>query len=552
MAEKLWGGRFQRPAAAAFERFSESFSYDRRLAAAELRGSLAWAGVLHRYGVLSAEEHNQLSAALRALLAEVRRNGLPAAAMAEMTPAAPAGNVSPGGPKASAMGSEAAVAIEDVHTWVFQEVERRAGAAARKLQTARSRNEQVSLDLRLYLLDERPRLFSAFAAALESLAGFAEAHAGALIPGYTHLQRAQPVSLGHWALAHAEMLLRDTERLADAYKRIDVLPLGSGALAGSTLPLNREALARHLGFSGVSRNSLDAVADRDFCAEFVFVLALAGVHLSRLAEDYILYSSSEFGFFIPGDEYATGSSLMPQKKNPDAMELVRGRSARQIGRLTQLLTLLKGLPLSYNRDLQEDKEAVFEALDTAAASLHIAAGVIATTEVNRTRAAAAAGDPALLATDLADLLVAAGVPFRSAHEAVGRIVSECAATDTDFRQLPAARLQALVDDAAGANLKSRSPGSASPTAGSAKSKSRTAAKLPAAKRPATMSPAAPPAAEPGTAAPLDIEKIRGLSASASVNRRDVIGGTAIARVNERAVEIRAAATALRRQYPAPE
>lgn len=394
MPEKLWGGRFRQPPDPAFEHFSQSFRFDRRLAAADARGTRAHAGVLARAGVLTAAEVDAVVSACLAL-------------EAEFTQAPP-----PDDP-----------VVEDVHTYVLQRIEGSAGTVARKLQTGRSRNEQVSLDLRLYLRDQRPALEATMDHVLLALADFAETHADVVIPGYTHLQRAQPVSLGHHALAYAEMLLRDRSRLADCFARMDECPLGSGALAGSPYG-GREHAARELGFARLTQNSLDAVSDRDFACEFLFTLALLGVHLSRFAEDWILYSSSEFGFLVPGDAFATGSSLMPQKRNPDALELIRGRAARPLARLQQLLLLLKGLPLAYNRDLQEDKEPVFDALDSALAVLDIARGVVTTTEVNRERCAAAAADPALLATDLADQLVAQGVPFHEAHHRVGAAFNE--------------------------------------------------------------------------------------------------------------------------------
>ncbi|HZT74940.1 MAG TPA: argininosuccinate lyase [Terriglobales bacterium] len=454
--EKLWGGRFTQPAAAEFERFSESFSFDRRLLRAEIRGSRAYARALERAGVLAAGEAAALAAALDRLEQEA------------------------GG--ASGAAEAGAVAPEDVHTFVAQRLEQLAGPAARKLQTGRSRNEQVALDLRLYLLDRRGELEGALAGYVAALARFAAEHAEVLIPGYTHLQRAQPVSLGHHALAYAEMLLRDAGRLADAYRRLAVLPLGSGALAGTPLAVDRAALAAELGMSAASQNSLDAVSDRDFAAELLFALALAGVHLSRWAEDWIFYSSAECGWLALGDQFASGSSLMPQKKNPDALELIRGKAARQIGSLLQLLTLLKSLPLAYNRDLQEDKEPVFDALDTAIASLRVAAGVVATTAVRRERAAAAAADPALLATDLADLLVEAGVAFRDAHELVGQLIARTVDQGRDFRQLTDDELRAWA-----------------------------------------------PQIEPA--------RVRDLSAAASVARRAALGGTAPAQVRAQAARV---------------
>ena len=397
MPDKLWGGRFRQPPDAAFERFSQSFAFDRRLAAADARGTRAHAGVLARAGVLTAAELEAVRAACAAMEAEFA--AVPPADQPE---------------------------IEDVHTYILQRIEAAAGPVARKLQTGRSRNEQIALDLRLYLRDQRPALAAGLDCLLLALTDFADAQADVAIPGYTHLQRAQPVSLGHHALAYAEMLLRDRGRLADLYARMDECPLGSGALAGTPYA-GREEAARELGFARLTQNSLDAVSDRDFACEFLFALALLGVHLSRFAEDWILYSSAEFGFLVPGDAFATGSSLMPQKRNPDALELIRGRAARPLARLQQLLLLLKNLPLAYNRDLQEDKEPVFDALDSTLASLAIAAGVVATTAVNRERCAAAAGDPALLATDRADQLVAQGVPFHDAHQQVGAAFTDAAA-----------------------------------------------------------------------------------------------------------------------------
>ncbi|HXR96217.1 MAG TPA: argininosuccinate lyase [Terriglobales bacterium] len=407
---KLWGGRFEQPADRDFELFSASFDFDRRLAQADVRGSRVHAEGLHRAGVLDDGEAASLAWAFDQLEAEF------------------------------AEPPEAQPDVEDVHTYVFERLASMAGAAARKLQTGRSRNEQVALDLKLFLRDAHAALQQALGSLVAALAGFADEHAAVLIPGYTHMQRAQPISLGHHALAYAEMLLRDASRLSDASRRLDACPLGSGALAGSPWPMDREAAARALGFSAITENSLDATSDRDFAIETVFALSLMAVHLSRFAEDWILYASSEFGWLIPGDAFSTGSSLMPQKKNPDALELIRGKSARQIGHLTQMLVLLKGLPLAYNRDLQEDKESLFDALDTGLACLRIAQGVVATTRVDAARAAAAAADPALLATDLADLLVANGVPFHDAHGTVGAIITAAQQEGRDFRSFSAEEL----------------------------------------------------------------------------------------------------------------
>lgn len=412
---KLWGGRFREPMAPEFERFSASFAVDRRLAWAEAMGTRAHVQGLARAGVLRADEAAALTAACEQLAAEF------------------AGALPP-----------CQDDIEDVHTYLAQRLAAVAPEAAAKLQTGRSRNEQVALDLRLWLRSQRAPLVHALAALLAALAAFAAEQADVVIPGYTHLQRAQPVSLGHHTLAYAEMLQRDHGRLADAFARLEAAcPLGSGALAGTPYACERDMQAHELGFTGVSQNSLDAVADRDFAIEIVFALALLGVHLSRWAEDWILYSSAEFGWLRLGDAYSTGSSLMPQKKNPDALELIRGKSARSLANLQQLLVLLKSLPLAYNRDLQEDKEPVFDAVDAALAVLAMATGVVQTTTVNASAAQSAVQDPALLATDLADLLVLAGTPFHQAHQAVGRIIAAAQEQERDFRDFSEAELAAI-------------------------------------------------------------------------------------------------------------
>lgn len=316
------------------------------------------------------------------------------------------------------------------------------GAAGGKLHTARSRNDQVALDLRLWLRAETAALLGALRGLQSSLLGLAERGADAIMPGYTHLQRAQPVPAAHHVLAYIEMLERDAGRLADAARRADVMPLGSGAIAGSTIPLDRAAIAAALGFPEVSQNSMDAVSDRDFACEFLAACAICGMHLSRLCEDTVLWASSEFGFLHLSDAHTTGSSLMPQKKNPDIAELARGRTGRLYGNLLSLLTTLKGLPLAYNRDMQEDKEPVFDSADTLGASLDILAEMFAAAEWDKARMAAAAGDVLLVATDWADYLVRRGLPFREAHEVVGRLVGLAAERGVTLRDLSAADLQA--------------------------------------------------------------------------------------------------------------
>jgi argininosuccinate lyase len=328
--------------------------------------------------------------------------------------------------------------LEDVHMNIEAELTKRIGAAGAKLHTARSRNDQVALDFRLWLRDACEQLRAGIRSLQVSLVGLAERHREAIIPGYTHLQRAQPVFFAHHLLAYVEMLDRDSSRLADTSTRMDACPLGSGAIAGSTILLNREAVASELGFSKVTTNSMDAVADRDFACEVLAGIAILGMHISRLSEDVILWASAEFGFIELSDRHTTGSSLMPQKKNPDIAELARGRTGRLYGNLMCLLTVMKGLPLTYNRDMQEDKEAVFDSVKSASETLAIFAEMFDAASLREDRALAAASDPLLLATDLADRLVEGGVPFRQAHEIVGGLVAVAQETKTPLHKLDAA------------------------------------------------------------------------------------------------------------------
>jgi argininosuccinate lyase len=391
--KNLWGGRFTGETDRGFAEFNRSFGFDRRLFAVDVRASIAHCDGLASAGVLTGAESNQIKAALGAILDR--------------------------GADASYFDDPSS---EDVHSFVEARLVEMIGDAGRKLHTGRSRNDQVATDLRLWLRDEIDRTALALRSAQAALLDLAEAHPEAVIPGYTHLQRAQPVLFAHWCLAYFEMLARDRERLADARKRVNVLPLGAAALAGTSYPIDREAVARALGFDGVSRNSLDAVSDRDFTIEFASAASLVMMHLSRLAEDIILYSTTEFGLFELSDAVATGSSLMPQKKNPDSMELVRGKTGRVFGYLAALLTTMKGLPLAYNKDMQEDKEAVFDTVDTVNASVAVTATVLRNLRLNEARAREAASRGYLNATELADYLVRRGMPFREAHETVGRIV----------------------------------------------------------------------------------------------------------------------------------
>jgi argininosuccinate lyase len=326
---------------------------------------------------------------------------------------------------------------------IEKELTRRIGDSGGKLHTARSRNDQVATDLRLYLKDEILSLQSGIRTLQGALVGLAEAYADVLIPGYTHLQRAQPILLAHHLLAYVEMLERDYGRVHDTAMRMDELPLGSGALAASTLPLDREAIARELGFARVTQNSLDAVSDRDFALELLSALAILGMHLSRLSEDVVLWTTTEFGFAKLSDRHSTGSSLMPQKKNPDIAELTRGKTGRLYGNLFTLLTVLKGLPMAYNRDLQEDKEAVFDSVDTAKMALSVMAEMMSALTINSGASTASASDPSLLATDLADELVRLDVPFRRAHDLVGRLAADSAKTGVPLDRLPESLIREL-------------------------------------------------------------------------------------------------------------
>lgn len=404
----LWGGRFTGKADERFAEFNRSFGFDRRLLEVDVRASIAHCEALRHAGVLSDDEAARIKNGLQAILDRA----------------------------ATDAGYLDETASEDVHSFVEARLVQLIGEAGRKLHTGRSRNDQVATDLRLWLRGEIDRLRERVRAAQGALLDLAEAHATAVLPGYTHLQRAQPVLLAHWCLAYFEMLGRDGERLTEARRRVNVLPLGSAALAGTSYPIERERVARELGFERVSRNSLDAVSDRDFCVEFASVASLIMLHLSRLAEDIIIYATAEFGFFELSDAVATGSSLMPQKKNPDSMELVRGKAGRVFGHLAGLLATLKGLPLAYNKDMQEDKEAVFDTVDTTAAALEVTTTVLGNLRVREDRAREAAARGYMNATELADYLARKGTPFREAHDTVGRIVLHAIERGVELDALP--------------------------------------------------------------------------------------------------------------------
>ena len=388
---KLWGGRFESGPSEVFERFSGSLNFDRRLMDADIRGSQAFARALERVGILTAEERARIVTALDEIRTE------------------------PVDPNA---------ADEDIHTYVIRKLKERAGPVADKIHTGRSRNEQVSLDTRLWLREECDRVRALLGGVMGALLDLAGRSPDAVIPGYTHLRRAQAVLWPHYLLAYFEMFARDAERFSQARTRANVLPLGSGALAGSGFPFDREAMAQDLGFAEVTRNSMDVAADRDFVLDFVYAASMAMIHLSRLAEDWILYSSEEFGWLELADAVTSGSSLMPQKKNPDSLELIRGKSGRVMGCLTSLMMTMKGLPMTYNRDMQEDKVPLFEAADELAGSLEMARVVIQSVKLNPTVPAAAAEESWVVATDLAEALARAGLPFHQAHQLAGRFVLE--------------------------------------------------------------------------------------------------------------------------------
>jgi argininosuccinate lyase len=392
---KLWGGRFEKGPSEIFERFSGSLDFDRRLIGADIRGSQAFARALEQAGILTAEERARIVEALDQIREE--------AAEPEFFEGA---------------------TDEDVHTLVIRKLKEHAGAAADKIHTGRSRNEQVSLDIRLWLRDACDRARSALAGLMQALVDMAGRYPDAVIPGYTHTRRAQAVLWPHYLLAYFEMFARDWERFGEARRRSNVMPLGSGALAGSGFPFDREAMARDLGFEALTANSMDVSADRDFALDFLYAASVAMLHLSRLAEDWILSSGEEYGWLELGDEVTSGSSLMPQKKNPDSLELIRGKSGRVFGALHALMVTMKGLPLTYNRDMQEDKEPLFDAATQVTGSLEMARAVVESARLNPERPLAAAAESWIVATDLAEALARAGTPFHQAHQLVGRLVLE--------------------------------------------------------------------------------------------------------------------------------
>lgn len=402
----MWTGRFSQPTADLVLKYGESVSYDWKLYEHDIAGSTAHARAQLKAGMLTQEEFDAIANGLQTILADIK-----------------AGNFS------------WSMKLEDVHMNIESELTRRIGAPGAKLHTARSRNDQVATDTRLYCRAQIDITLDLLRDMQRALVQKAAQYAEVRIPGYTHLQRAQPVTIGHHLLAYVEMLDRDAERLVDCRRRVNISPLGSGAIAGSTINLDREAIAAELGFDRVSENSMDAIADRDYIMETLFNLSLIGTHLSRLSEDLVLWSSAEFGYCTLSDAHTTGSSLMPQKKNPDVCELTRGKSGRLYGNLVTVMVAVKGLPLTYNRDLQEDKEPLFDSFETVSLALKVNAEMVAAMRINPDRCAAAVNDPLLLATDLADYLVRRGVPFRKAHELVGKAVAVSVGTGTPLNQL---------------------------------------------------------------------------------------------------------------------
>jgi argininosuccinate lyase len=405
-------GRLNKPAADIAQRYTESVSLDRRLYRHDIAGSIALAAALARAGVLTTDERQQIEKGLRAIEKEIQSGKF-----------------------------EWDASLEDVHMNIEAALTKRIGATGGKLHTARSRNDQIALDLRLYVKAEIAEVSGRLRRLQTSLLDVAERHVDVLMPGYTHLQRAQPITFSHYLLGQMEAFERDANRLGDCLTRTDVLPLGSGALAGSTIVLDRERIARDLRFSSVSQNSVDAVGDRDFVCEFLFYLAMLGLHLSRLSEDLIIWSTIEFGFLEFSDSFSTHSSLMPQKKNPDMAELTRGKTGRLYGNLMSILTTMKALPSSYNRDIQEDKKALFDSVDTTKTALEVFAAMLPELKINRERMENAARDPNLLATDLAEYLVKKGTPFREAHQIVGELVVHSITKSVPLDQIDIAEMK---------------------------------------------------------------------------------------------------------------
>lgn len=409
---KLWGGRFNKETDALVEEFTASIFFDHRLAEEDVRGSMAHCKMLAACGIIAQEEAEAMLAGLGEIIDEIKRGEM------EFSPS-----------------------LEDIHMHVEKRLIEKIGPVGGKLHTGRSRNDQVALDMHMFVKKEILATASLLVNLQEAIIATAKANMDTVMPGYTHLQRAQPVLFAHHLMAYFWMLQRDRERFLDGYKRADWLPLGAGALAGTTFPINREMVAEELGFAKLYENSMDAVSDRDFVAEYLFNASLLMIHLSRLSEDLILWNSAEFGFITLDDAFTTGSSIMPQKKNPDVAELVRGKTGRVLGNLLGLLTVLKGLPLAYNKDMQEDKEGLFDTVDTIKVSLTLYAAMLRTIETDKERMYGAVAGDFASATDLADYLVRKGLPFRDAHAVVGKLVGKCVAEKRRLVDLSEAELR---------------------------------------------------------------------------------------------------------------
>ena len=404
--QKLWGGRFTQPTDRFVEEFTASIDFDKRLYHQDIRGSIAHARMLGKQGIISLDDMEQIVHGLQEILRQIEAGRF-----------------------------DFSVALEDIHMNIESRLSEKIGEAGKRLHTGRSRNDQVALDIRLYLRDEIVEISAYLDLLIDALIEQAEKNIEVIMPGYTHLQTAQPILFSHHLMAYVEMFRRDKGRMEDCLRRMNLCPLGAGALAGTTFPIDREHVAEHLDFPGVTRNSLDSVSDRDFALEFLAASSILMMHLSRFSEELILWSTSEFKFIDLSDGFCTGSSIMPQKKNPDVPELVRGKTGRVYGNLMALLTVMKGLPLAYNKDMQEDKEPLFDTIDTVKGSLKIFVDMIREMRVNADRMRAAAAGGYSTATDVADYLVRKGMPFRDAHEVVGKAVAYCIAQGKDLPEL---------------------------------------------------------------------------------------------------------------------
>ncbi|MGB4598790.1 MAG: argininosuccinate lyase [Trichlorobacter sp.] len=410
--DKLWGGRFTQPTDKFVEEFTASIEFDKRLYHQDIRGSLAHARMLGRQGIIPHEDVDKIVQGLKDVLEQIESGTF-----------------------------DFSIGLEDIHMNIEARLSQRIGEAGKRLHTGRSRNDQVALDIRLYLRDEIVEITAYLEMLVESLLNQAEVHLDVVMPGFTHLQSAQPILFSHHLLAYVEMFKRDKGRMEDCFKRVNVLPLGAGALAGTTFPIDREYVAEQLDFPSVTRNSLDSVSDRDFALEFLAASSILMMHLSRFSEELILWSTSAFRFVELSDGFCTGSSIMPQKKNPDVPELVRGKTGRVYGNLMALLTVMKALPLAYNKDMQEDKEPLFDTIDTVKGSLKIFADMVREMRVNAASMSTAAGQGFSTATDVADYLVRKGLPFRDAHEAVGKAVAYCVENEMGINELSLAEWQ---------------------------------------------------------------------------------------------------------------